>query len=189
MVVLASRQHTKSCAMTAPQCPVVLSLSSCYSGIRAARNKCPSGEMSAKQALYQAVFWCIRDFNCYRTRALLCFTGNTLSVGRKQTCVSYAPCLNLYSWTQHSHKDVRPVSAVWTPDNVAWLWQRSASLQSPGVSPRKLHALESCRTAGKFGSVTVTSCEARMAAHQLFCILQLHQIMCVSFFLAAKGGV
>lgn len=100
--------------------------------------------------------------------------------------VSSASCLNWYSWTQHSHKALRLVSAVWTPDSVAWLWQRSASLQSPDVSPQKLHAVESCRTAGRFGSVTVTFCGHRMAAHQLFCILQLHQIICFLFFWQQK---
>lgn len=100
--------------------------------------------------------------------------------------MSCAPCLNLCSWTQHSHKALRPVSAVWTPDSVAWLWQRSASLQSPGVSPRKLCALESCRTAGRFGCVAVTFCGSRMAAHQLVCVLQLHQIIYFLFFWQQK---
>lgn len=54
------------------------------------------------------------------------------------------------------------------------------------MSPRKLHALESCRTAGRFGSVAVTSCRSRMAAHQLFCILQLHQITYFLFFWQQK---
>lgn len=55
-VMLASRQHSKNCAMTASRCSMVLSLSSYYSGMRAAKNKCPSGEMSRKQALFQQCF-------------------------------------------------------------------------------------------------------------------------------------
>lgn len=42
--------------MTPSECPIVLSLSSYYSGMRAAKNKCLSGEVSTKQALFQHCF-------------------------------------------------------------------------------------------------------------------------------------
>ena len=52
-VVLASGQHSENYAMAASQCPMVLSSSCTYGGMRAARSKCPPGEVAAKQVLYQ----------------------------------------------------------------------------------------------------------------------------------------
>lgn len=55
-VVLASRQQSQNCAMTPSQIPMVFSLSFYCGGMRATKNKCLSGEVSTKQALFQQCF-------------------------------------------------------------------------------------------------------------------------------------